>query len=497
MRAVLALLLAASLASASPLWDYVHTPDSHYSYFDTGVRLGGSGYGWTGYLLNMTSQQWLDPTRVSRSIWTHQLVVIVPDKLKFNDTAGMYVTGNGNNNPGVPSATDEDILVASILAVSNGIVTSTLFQIPNAPIVFADDPSQEGRSEDALVAWTWKMYVDGGDPNVIAYFPMVKASVRAMDTVQDFTAKMFGMNITKHCVAGASKRGWDTWLTGAVDTRVIAIAPIVMDMLNFTANVRHMYRSYGGWTFAFQDYYNVNMTLWLGTNASAVAALATVIDPLVYKENLTMPKLIIDATGDEFFMPDDDWYWWGELSGETYRLIIANAEHSEATGLLTLLPGAIAFFESVLTGTPRPQFDWDLDLNTGAIVVVTKQKPDRMILRFATTYDDVRRDFRLIKGNTANDPCEFIPVKVFGNACVNPVLWGYEDLAPTSVSNGVYTYVLTQPLPPQGFWRGFLGELRYPGPNGMEFIFTTQVSIIPNTYPFPDCKGPACKGTLV
>ena len=26
-----------------------------------------------------------------------------------------------------------------------------------------------------------------------------------------------------------------------------------------------------------------------------------------YKENLTMPKLVIDATGDEFFMPDDDW----------------------------------------------------------------------------------------------------------------------------------------------------------------------------------------------
>ena len=45
--------------------------------------------------------------------------------------------------------------------------------------------------------------------------------------------------------------GWDTWLTGAVDDRIIAIAPIVMDMLNFTQNVKHMYRSYGGWTFAF------------------------------------------------------------------------------------------------------------------------------------------------------------------------------------------------------------------------------------------------------
>ena len=52
-----------------------------------------------------------------------------------------------------------------------------------------------------------------------------------------------------------------------------------------------------------QDYWNANITLTYGTNKSAFEALASVIDPLVYKENLTMPKLVIDATGDEFFMP--------------------------------------------------------------------------------------------------------------------------------------------------------------------------------------------------
>lgn len=231
--AALAVALCASLAAASPLWDYVHTYDPHYScvgsrfpaprvarpprpawvpsnsrpapssrrvrvaaappcppcasdtspcagrYFDTGARIGGTGYGWTyvgvgnvglkdskgsrrllfarlslslrvcvcvrcfrsGYVLNMTSQQWRDASEVSISIWTHQLVVIVPDNIRFNTSAGLYVTGNSNNNPGVPSATDEDILVSAILATSNGLVTATLFQIPNAPIVFANDPS--------------------------------------------------------------------------------------------------------------------------------------------------------------------------------------------------------------------------------------------------------------------------------------------------------------------------------------------------------------------
>ena len=33
-------------------------------------------------------------------------------------------------------------------------------------------------------------------------------------------------------VAGASKRGWTTWTTAAVDKRVFAAVPIVMDMLS-------------------------------------------------------------------------------------------------------------------------------------------------------------------------------------------------------------------------------------------------------------------------
>jgi hypothetical protein len=48
MRVVALVVLAiAALASASPLWDYVHKPDSNYMWHDTGVRLNnGTGSTW-------------------------------------------------------------------------------------------------------------------------------------------------------------------------------------------------------------------------------------------------------------------------------------------------------------------------------------------------------------------------------------------------------------------------------------------------------------------
>jgi len=317
--------------------------------------------------------------------------------------------------------------------------------------------------------------------------------------VQDYVnQKKNAADIQYFAVAGASKRGWTTWTTGAVDKRVIGIMPIVMDMLNFMPNVLHMYRAYGGWTFAFDDYYAMNITAAFGT--PGFDSLVDIIDPLNYVDTLTMPKMVVDSTGDEFFMPDDDWYWWGKLQGDNFRLMCHNAEHSMATAIPELLLGAQAFVLSLLTQSARPQFTWAIDPDNGTITVQSSTQPTLAILRFATTFDGNRRDFRLVKGDTPADPCEFIKVHIFGNACINPVLWLAETLAPVSTAGGMYTYVASQPAPAVG-WRGFFIELLFPGAPGTlsQYRFTTQVSIVPNTFPFPDCTTlpQGCKGVLV
>ena len=94
-----------------------------------------------------------------------------------------------------------------------------------------------------MVAYTWRKFIDlkrAGDPNADMWplrLPMVKAVVRAMDATEDFLSKCDECikrpdKTTSFITMGASKRGWTTWLTGAVDKRVIAMAPIVMDAAN-------------------------------------------------------------------------------------------------------------------------------------------------------------------------------------------------------------------------------------------------------------------------
>ena len=71
-------------------------------------------------------------------------------------------------------------------SLGQGTTCAVLFQVPNQPITFAKDPAGNGRSEDALVAWTWyQFWMDNmTTPEQLVFFPMTKAGCRAMDAVE-------------------------------------------------------------------------------------------------------------------------------------------------------------------------------------------------------------------------------------------------------------------------------------------------------------------------
>jgi PhoPQ-activated pathogenicity-related protein len=120
-----------------------------------------------------------------------------------------------------------------------------LSNVPYQPLQFAGD-SEPIRAEDGLIAKSYREFLDGGDQNWPALLPMVKSAVRAMDTVQDLALKQRSLVVNEFVVSGASKRGWTTWLTAAVDSRVKAIAPMVINVLNMQEQMEYHRQAYEG-----------------------------------------------------------------------------------------------------------------------------------------------------------------------------------------------------------------------------------------------------------
>jgi PhoPQ-activated pathogenicity-related protein len=498
--AILGLLVLsfAACALAGPLADYVNAPNPAFNW----VNMNHT-YEWpyaTGYLLNLTSQEWLTPADSSQPIWWHYMVVVVPKTPKFKDSALLWITG-GHNYDGIPDITSQDLKVSSDIANVTNTVVVALFQIPNEPISFPTDPAHPGLTEDGLIAFTWAHFINyTNEPNWLLRLPMTKACVAAMNATEEFVMQQNGMNITRWLAAGASKRGWTTWTLGAVEAgkRIVGIIPIVMDALNLVKNMHHMWRNFGGWTFLFSDYYGQGLTGMI--DLPQFQEMCDIIDPYSYLDQLALiPKLVIDAGDDEFFQPDDNWYWWDNMTGEKHLVMLPDAEHSLITAIPEVLQAVGTFVDGVLTGTPRPNFNWTMDLEAGTITVVEEGtvRATKATLHWAENLTDKRRDFRwLTAADAPGGKCAYptIPVPKHEGVCLAPILWAWEELKPEA--NG--TYVARRPIPTNGHWEAFFVTLHYVSPLTFEeYIFTTQIAITPNTYPFPPCVGEGCKGTLV
>jgi len=283
-------------ATTTALDDYVWKHDDNYNWVEMpqyGFNGTSVGRNYTAYMLNMTSQRWLTDNDFSiesdaKSIWWHYLVVIVPDKLRYHRNATLWITGGGVKD-GPPQPTDEDIMICAAMASSSHIITAALFQIPNEHVIFKSDPIQKSRTEDSIIAFTWQHFLDDpSQPQWLLRFPMVKASVRAMDAVSEFVStklKHLHCKLDYFIVSGASKRGWTAWDVGAVDSkRVMAIIPVVLDAINFVEVEHHQFRSYGGWSFALSDYTDLNLTARF--DDSNMLLLQQNVDPFFYKVNI-------------------------------------------------------------------------------------------------------------------------------------------------------------------------------------------------------------------
>ena len=380
------------------------------------------------------------------------------------------------------------------------------------------------------------------DAEYLLRFPMTKAGIRAIDTLEAFIPTVNGgRNVSGFVVAGASKRGWTTWTVGAVDAarparfgkpRVVAIAPLVLDILKFQQSIKTMYRKYGGWSFALKDYYHMKIMGQIGNNATTL--LAQLVDPYYYLPRYTMPKLLVMSGGDEFLMPDDTWFYWDRLPAEKHMLLLQNAEHSLATGVLELIPAMQAVALGIALEKPRPSMNWTktwtgAQNQTAPLTAWSATKPQRVLMHHAGTLPgQTTRDFRLFVGNSgiaetdtqrgvAKTDCAF---KIgMDGGCLHPVLWFEKDLKPEAGSGPAkgYTYTHTMTGPPKYNAKGynaFMMEFRFPGadmdPDAGKscnllsgdkcYHYSTEVVIVPNTYPYQNCceaSNPKCPSGMM
>jgi PhoPQ-activated pathogenicity-related protein len=387
---------AAEPVAPSDLVDYVTRKDPSFSWKLVDTKKSDAG---TIYEIDLVSQTWHDIK------WDHKLQVFVHKDAKPQATMVLW------NQGGTPNL----LSGAMGLAIAERVKAPVafLYGVPKQPLYRdaksgklttvapnPDRPREGALVEDALIAETYVRYLDSKDSSWPLLFAMVKSVVSAMDALQQFARKEWDFEVKSFVVTGASKRGWTSWLVAATgDKRVKAIAPIVFDTLNMPVQMKNQVNAFGKPSEMIKDY--TERKLIPIPDTPEAKKLWLMIDPWVYREKLTMPKLIINGTNDPYWPLDALNSYWDDLKGDKWILYVPNAGHDlrerDKDGKPELLPmRAIntlsAFARCMIFDKPMPKLSWRyLERNPDLTVLINS--PGAKSRRVWTARAETR-DFR-------------------------------------------------------------------------------------------------------
>ena len=436
--------------------EYVYKTDPAFRY---NIEETYNGEGWTEYRVKMVSGTWLTEEKVNHTEWWHWVTLVVPDEVV--ETEALVVIGGGSTRDKEPQAANELLVQAALETKS---IITEIRNIPFQPLNYVGD-EKDDRAEDDIIAYGWRQYLEGGardeDVEWLARLPMTRAVVRAMDVIQEIGTDI-DRPVEGFVIAGASKRGWTTWTTAIVDERVIAIVPVVMDMLNVVPSFLHHWRCYGEWSTAINDYVYEGVTDWMGSKE--YARLMELVEPYSFIDQLTLPKFLINATGDEFFVTDSWKFYWDDLVGDKFIQYVPNADHG-LNGTYNL-GSLVAFYNAVITDSAIPKFDWSVSADSIYLEVISDA--DYMVTKWAAVNENAR-DFR---------------VPVIGK------VWKSVEIPQTADNR----YAVHFSAPENGYKAGLL-EIVFESGTEVPFTFTTGTVVTPATYPFGPFTPVKPKGT--
>ncbi len=422
---------ASAKKSSGPLADYVLKEDKSYAWVKRQEGEIGAGR----YVeLTLTSQTWKD------IVWKHQLFVYKPAELKSTSQALLWIHGGRWNDELAAPAKDGDKppqVVQLLSAVGDQLrcPVAVLLHVPQQPIF-------DGMVEDEAISHTFVKFYATGDAEWPLLLPMVKSAVRGMDAVQEFASQSWSIDVKSFTVTGASKRGWTTWLTSAVDSRVTALAPMVIDVLNMGPQMKLQVESFGEYSEQIADYTEKGLQNVMDTPHGK--KLTAIVDPYNYLDVIRQPKLVILGTNDRYWPLDALNVYWNDLVGEKYVLYVPNNGHG-LKDYPRIFGTLNALNQHVTNQRKLPQLKWDFveKGETLALWINSDIKPSEVQVWTATSNT---RDFREAKFTSS----------------------------PTTVDENQYLFHM--PLPEKGF-AALLGEAVFDG-NPTPFYLSTNVRIV-------------------
>ena len=172
-----------------------------------------------------------------------------------------------------------------------------------------------------------------------------------------------------------------------------------------------------------------------------------------------MPKYIVNAAGDEYFLPDTTRHFLGDLPGLTRLRVVPNCDHAIDQNL-DAVQSALGFYAALINDRPIPDLSWDIDADDpGRMTVTSDATPYRVQLWTATNPGG--RDFRR---------------EEIGD------VWVPTTLEPGE--NGAYT--VSVEVPESGF-TAYLVEARFRiEGQPLPVVFSTEVMVLPDVLPHAD-----------
>ncbi len=361
----------AATVSAGVLADYVQASDPTTSW----KRIAGAELGAGRFLAaELVSQTWRG------SPWRHQFAVCIPATCAVERPPLLLWIDGGSNPEGAIEPPGSRLPVLAAIAAAAELPVAVVRRVPNQPL-------EDGRREDDLIAHTFEQFFRTGDASWPLLLPMVKTVSAALDAAEDLVAREWGLDLDGCVVAGASKRGWTSWLAAAVEPRVRGLVPMVIDMLDLPRHLRLQVESFGAPSEAIGDY--VVRGLHRQLESPRGSELLDIVDPIRHAAVISQPKILALGTNDRYWPLESLDVYRPRLRGPTWVSYAPNSGHDipveRVAPLVAALGRHVAAVESL------PELEWTCDPAARACALAVDPPPAAVSLW--TARSDTR-DFR-------------------------------------------------------------------------------------------------------